>query len=378
MISAETLSRLLHKLYSAPSVPELWPEFLSELSSILKLTGAAILHHDMQHDKYNVELASGSDPSWRNLYGRYYGSLDVWRPAFLKKAEGEFAFGAELCPETETKRTEFYNDYLVKHDIRLFGAMATLKRPEHIEHISLYHSWKDRGPEKGTPEVMRLIFPHLQSALHLRRRIIDLAARSCSMESALDLMEYGIVLLNDRGCVLQTNYCAEALLRQSDGLRLRDGRIECDSHAESLQLHSLIEASVKAVDARTLKAGGTMLVSRRTLRPISITAVPLRECAAPRLLQATAVLFLNDPESQPMPPLDLLRQAYGLTPAEARLALILTQGHSLKEAAELCGIAHNTAKSQLKNIFTKTNVQRQAQLVRIVLSTPPLRQVYSE
>jgi len=230
-------------------------------------------------------------------------------------------------------------------------------------------------PGKETLELVKFVVPHIQTALHLRRRFVDLTARNCSMESALDLMEYGIILLNDRGCVLQTNYSAEALLRTSDGLRLQDGHIECASRAESDLLHSLIERSVKAGNGRTLKAGGSILVSRRTRRPLSVTAVPLRQSSSPPFLKATAVLFLYDPESQPTPPLDLLRQAYGLTPAEARLALILTQGHSLKEAAHLCGVTHNTAKSQLKSIFIKTNVQRQAQLVRLILSVPLLRQI---
>jgi hypothetical protein len=81
MISAEALSSLLHKLYSAPVSLEVWPEFLLELSSSLKLTGAAILHHDLEKENYNVQYSCGGDTSWTSLYRQYYGSLDVWRPA---------------------------------------------------------------------------------------------------------------------------------------------------------------------------------------------------------------------------------------------------------------------------------------------------------
>jgi DNA-binding CsgD family transcriptional regulator len=37
----------------------------------------------------------------------------------------------------------------------------------------------------------------------------------------------------------------------------------------------------------------------------------------------------------------------------------VVEGRALKEAADLCGITHNTAKSQLKSIFLKTNVRHQ-------------------
>ena len=46
------------------------------------------------------------------------------------------------------------------------------------------------------------------------------------------------------------------------------------------------------------------------------------------------------------------------TPAEGRLAMVLLEGHSLKEAADSSGVTYNTIKSQLKIIFLKTNVQR--------------------
>ncbi|MDX5367573.1 MAG: alpha/beta fold hydrolase [Alphaproteobacteria bacterium] len=62
--------------------------------------------------------------------------------------------------------------------------------------------------------------------------------------------------------------------------------------------------------------------------------------------------------------LDLFRKALGLTPAEARLAARLRFGQSLKEAAEELGISINTARNQLKSVFEKLGVNRQADLVR--------------
>lgn len=62
--------------------------------------------------------------------------------------------------------------------------------------------------------------------------------------------------------------------------------------------------------------------------------------------------------------LDVFRQTLGLTPAEARLAARLRFGLSLKEAAEELGISVNTVRNQLKSIFDKLGVNRQADLVR--------------
>jgi DNA-binding CsgD family transcriptional regulator len=52
-------------------------------------------------------------------------------------------------------------------------------------------------------------------------------------------------------------------------------------------------------------------------------------------------------------PIDLLRSHFGLSPAEARLALRLVAGETLRSAAAKLGIAYETARTHLKNIFDK-------------------------
>ena len=69
--------------------------------------------------------------------------------------------------------------------------------------------------------------------------------------------------------------------------------------------------------------------------------------------------------------IDLLRCHFGLTPAEARLALRLVAGETLRSAAAKLGITYETARTQLKNIFNKTGTSRQAELVVVVLTTLP-------
>jgi len=70
-------------------------------------------------------------------------------------------------------------------------------------------------------------------------------------------------------------------------------------------------------------------------------------------------------------PIDRLRCHFGLTPAEARLAVNLVTGKSLRSAAAKLGISYETARSQLKNIFNKTGTGRQAELVVVILTALP-------
>ena len=66
--------------------------------------------------------------------------------------------------------------------------------------------------------------------------------------------------------------------------------------------------------------------------------------------------------------------AFGLMPAETRVLASLLGGRTLTTTAATLGIAATTAKSHLENIFTKTGVSRQADLMRLATSlAPPTR-----
>ena len=63
-----------------------------------------------------------------------------------------------------------------------------------------------------------------------------------------------------------------------------------------------------------------------------------------------------------------LRTAFGLSKAEARLALYLAAGASLPSMAEAFDVKLTTIRSQLQQVFSKTGTSRQAELVAFLLS----------
>ena len=67
-----------------------------------------------------------------------------------------------------------------------------------------------------------------------------------------------------------------------------------------------------------------------------------------------------------------LRRHYGLTPAEARVASGLAAGATLKEIAGLQEMSYETVRLHLKRVFVKTGTNRQADLVQLLMRTPPI------
>ena len=77
--------------------------------------------------------------------------------------------------------------------------------------------------------------------------------------------------------------------------------------------------------------------------------------------EAVAAVFIGAPDVDGAA--EVIAAAFSLTTAETRLIESLLAGHSLKETAATLGIAMTTAKTHLDNIFQKTGVRRQAELM---------------
>jgi DNA-binding CsgD family transcriptional regulator len=61
-----------------------------------------------------------------------------------------------------------------------------------------------------------------------------------------------------------------------------------------------------------------------------------------------------------------LAKAFGLTPAETRLAVRFLAEESLEAAAEGLGISIDTARNQLKGVYQKTGVRRQGEVIALL------------
>jgi DNA-binding CsgD family transcriptional regulator/PAS domain-containing protein len=270
-------------------------------------------------------------------------------------------------------RTEIYNDFMVPFDIEhgLFGVVDTGN--SRWASISLYRDTASTPFEEPQGEIVRFLVPHIQRAFKLHSQISELKAHSDGLEAALNMMSAGVIFLDAHSEVRLMNSRAEELVKRKDGLLLSRGRLSASVQSESAALRTMVAGATRTGNGTGFSAGGTILISRTKGRPISVTVAPLREFNPTVSQQPAAVLFISDPDQRVEVPFDMLQRCYGLTPAEARLAMVLLEGQSLKQASETCSVTHNTAKSQLKSVFWKTDVKRQGELIRLLLNSASIR-----
>jgi DNA-binding CsgD family transcriptional regulator len=157
------------------------------------------------------------------------------------------------------------------------------------------------------------------------------------------------------------NRYAEQILGQRDGLTLTARGLEASRPDEARALREAIRRAAQG----ELSSCATIIVTRRTIaRPLAVH-VPVARRSSGTAGEAT--VFLSDPSMPAVIAPDTLCRLYGLTRSEAMLAVMLAQGKTLEEAAELSFTSIHTVRTHLKRMLLKTETNRQADLVRLVL-----------
>lgn len=180
--------------------------------------------------------------------------------------------------------------------------------------------------------------------------------------AALDRLAIGVVLLDANANVLHANPAAHKL-SQETGISLAGGITTNGDGGR--RLSALVAALVAEEDMSPV---GLRLDEERTLM---IAGTPLSTRSHHH--EAVAMLLLSGADGQHRLDDTILGPLFGLTAMEARVACLLAEGTSRSQIADRLGISGTTVAFHLRNIFTKTGVQRQAELVSLVLSVPLAR-----
>jgi DNA-binding CsgD family transcriptional regulator len=339
----------------------------------VEATTTGILLYDVGRGNGDLAASVRIDPEFQLKYHQYYGGLDCFAVHGSHLiTTGRVVPGQSLCPDRVLEHSEFYSDFLTRLDIfhelcgcifreeSIFAVLSTL-RPQRV------------GPmDEEETRLLQRLMPHLQRAMQLHKRIAMLDDKATSATDLLDRMPTACIMVDAHGKVFMLNSRAREIIDQNDGLTIIRGRLGARSSDESTQLQGLIQNAAATGSEKGVHPGGVMRIARPSLRrSFQIMVSPLR--SSDLWLgreRPSAVVFVTDPDSKAESNEKILARLFGLTAAEARLAAILSRGVSLDLAADELGVSRNTVHSHLQRIFEKTGANRQAELVRILLSSP--------
>lgn len=240
------------------------------------------------------------------------------------------------------------DDYLVKpidYEILLATVESRLKQVARVKSEAV------RRAEEAWQDI-------LDSS---RGRTVEALYRATS---AFDRFLVGVAVVDETGNVRLMNKEAERILTENDGLSISQGVIT--SPVSKLNAR-LLQGITKAFD----EASHDEILSFPHLsggRPY-LVLIPAQRLP-PEEKPEAVVLMLIDTEQRATVSSETLVRLYNLTPSETRVALMLIDGKRLDQIAEELDVAQTTVVFHLKNLFRKTETNRQADLIRVLLSVP--------
>ena len=295
-----------------------------------------------------------------------YAPIDPAPPAFARLPVGRASTTRRLLSE-EDHRSRFVIEFYYP-----LGLVETLGGNLISDNARSALIGINRGPDRppfSDEEIADLerLMPHINRALQLRRAVVRLEAKAAGLQTAIDRLAAGVLLLNSAGTGVFANRAMREIASRGDGLALdRAGRPLPATHEGRSDLSALIE-EVRVGRRRRNHHDP----AENADDPYSVLVVPsptpLAEGVWDRSPRATTLIFVHDPEGRIVNADEVLRASLGLTPGAARLVAALAGSDDLKSFAEREGVTIHTARYHLRTALTRTGTRTQADLVRLAV-----------
>ncbi|MCL2716948.1 MAG: LuxR C-terminal-related transcriptional regulator [Alphaproteobacteria bacterium] len=196
---------------------------------------------------------------------------------------------------------------------------------------------------------------------------------SPQIETILQATSQAAVLLDGEGAVRYANPMAEVLLQSGDGLACENRQLTASVAQEGPALTEWIGERLAGAESRGAGAA-PLRIKRPSKKPeLVLMPVPLPQPVSPDgedRDHACLLLLVFDPVSRSTAPSAMVERIFRLTPAEARVAVLIGAGCSAPQAAEALGLSLTTVKTHLGRSFEKIGVNSQVALAKLFAVLP--------
>lgn len=378
------LSQLISLIYEGATDPSRWTkDILPAVANYIQVSGCFLFTalHTPQNGGYF--FLHGIRQEVVDLYMSKYISSDVWTIAAVKKnlfLEGNVVLGEELVTKEQLLESTIYKECLSLNDMAqlmtsvIFGMDSTGTMPS---ACSFFRGLNDPIFSEKDRTRMQLVLPHLSRSLGVMQRLRTAELSVATSLAVLDRLPSGVLLLNTAGAVAFANSKAQRMLDDADGLRVRHLTNALDlGHlmAENAEAHKLMIDAISATLNRdpysTSHFSKSVLVPRTS--GIASYTLQLSALGDQNEFSAgsgaySAIIFIADGAEDAEVDPSLLQSAYGLTPAEAKVAITLLKSDSALEVAKILGTSPNTVNTQIKHVYAKLGVDTRARFVKLML-----------
>jgi DNA-binding CsgD family transcriptional regulator len=373
-VSPHTLSELIGSIYDCTLDPSHWKRTLADIMQAMSGESVILSLNDLRNDRLLIDKSLG----W-GQFGIEERQKHV--PEIHARLNEWFARGPSLDEPFIASR-QLAPDYLesspyVQRCLKPLGIVDIMHQflmytPSHFSELVVGRHERHGAITDREIEIGALLLPHLRRAVTISNVLDARAIDRARIAEALDALRCGVVLTNSEGGILHANRSAEHMLEDGAAVQGKSGVLSAKAPAAAQELRKAIRVAARD-EAMLGKTGLAIRLAGPEARPILAHVLPLNGSELRTRLrpEAGAAVFIGPSMSAafdltPAETKEYLLRRFGLTNAEADVALEILKGDGRDAAAARLGIATTTVRAHLSRIFEKTGVRRQAELVRLL------------
>ncbi|MDD2547096.1 MAG: helix-turn-helix transcriptional regulator [Burkholderiaceae bacterium] len=330
-------------------------------------------------------------------YEQQHFAQDPRIPHLLALPIGSVFLDQDAIAPMTMAHSAVYRDFLLPHGYRHSLAVPLHGDGAFRQIFGIMRTTQQKSFGAADREFIGRLVPHLTRAARLRARSGDLTRNATFCSPILQALPQGVMVLNADCRIEMANPVAKALMHPGGAdfpqapLINEGGYLRCahaPSHTRLLQLVAQACGLPQQGRDPLVRVGLLQLPLTPSTPPVAPDpdAAQALEAAQARL-SLTVMPFHPDPVlavvHPPSPPCVLvliggpgkntpqysahtMAEMLGLTPTEARLALLLARGGTVKEFGVAEGVSWHTARTHAKNLLRKTGCKRQVELIRLI------------
>lgn len=366
--SPERLLDIVHAIYLATLQPDSWARIMQTLMPVVGTGKQIFLQINRDFPEESIAETQGLTPEYRfALRSRPLDQDILWR-AVLPLDAGTLFRSAEICPPELLRSCPLWELIASPGGSEYVAGLVLENSPQYFSSFAFTQSADDFSA--ATIDSMRLLLPHLQSALQIGRQIALAEAGRREAGRSIENARQAVIVLDDSGYMLYRNAAARQVLEQADGMSLRYGRFVF----ADIEVQAEFERQLRmALAPRSPNAAPVSLhirVPRSAGAPYGLAVSPIQRSLDRAMLPegARCTVFIHDLAGANPLSVQRLSWLYNLSPQEARVCEALYRLGTVDAVAQEMSVTQHTVRSHLKAIYTKLGVTNQMQLVKRLAS----------
>jgi DNA-binding CsgD family transcriptional regulator len=357
----QELNNVIHSLYETILEPELWRKAVGLCGKYSGGLDSMFLIVDKNSHSVTEGILATTEFSLHSeaTYFQYYASIDPHKKMSTYNDFGKWFNSSAIYGNEYVRRSEFYQDFLIPHGARYVMNAVIADSNDQYGIFSVVRGVKQKPFNEDNQNSAKRLNSHLNRVFRLQHKTKRLQQQTNLDNIVLDLLPFGVAIVNSFGKILLLNERTEAYFNDNM-LRVKSGYISIPNKTTHQLQHLISNAtSYPAI-------GGGMFLSKTS----QIYVIPLpansKFCVGWEIPLALIVIVKIEENKKLLP--HLLYSLYQLSPKEILIAQIILNGQTLENYSEITGVTINTARSQLKSIFQKTKTKNQSELTLLLNS----------